>query len=72
MANTSKKTEKEFSAFIGDIVEVMGKHKVDHLLAVFSMNGYIRNSYLTMKEEDDFYCKLSDGINAFMKQGVNN
>jgi len=69
MAKVDKKTAKEFSAFISDIVGVMEKHKVEHLLAVFYMNGYIRNSYLYTKDEDEFYSKLSDGINAFLKQG---
>lgn len=62
------KKEKQFDAFMQDLVAAMHKHKVENMLVVFCINDQIRNTCLSMKEEvAPLYANLSDGIDSYLK-----
>lgn len=66
---TTKAQAKQFASFITDVAEAMKKHNVTDMLCIFGMNREIRNTYIPLSEngEDELYCKLSDGIHAFLQ-----
>jgi hypothetical protein len=61
------KEAKQFAAFITDIAQVMKKHKVEDLLAVFELNGAVRNTYIPIEDEKELYCNISDGVNVWLQ-----
>lgn len=63
----TKREAKEFAAFITDVAQVMKKHKVENLLAVFELNGAIRNTYIPLEDEQELYCNISDGIHKWLQ-----
>lgn len=63
-----KQKAKQFAAFITDVAIAMKKHKVDDLVAIFELNGEMRNTYIPLKgEEDKLFCDVSDVVNEFLQ-----
>lgn len=70
----NSKLPKQKEAFLKDIAAVMEKHKVDHVLCIYSMAGMVHNSYLHggNVQSAKMYENLSDGIDAWMSQPITN
>lgn len=69
--NTSN--SKDWQAFMADIGKVMQKHHVTDMVAIYSFNGYIRNTYIPLgKKEEKLYCDISDTFDAWLRSKITN
>lgn len=62
--------EKEL--FLKEVFQAMKKHKVSHIVCIYSQDEMVHNTYMPVAEPDPFYENLSDGIQAWLTQGKNN
>lgn len=67
-----KKAEQfqSFKSFMEDLAGVMIKHKIDNLVAIYGLNGELRNTYIPLKGEVDLYCKISDAFDEWLRQDI--
>lgn len=70
---TKKEKAEKFQSFkslMEDLAGVMIKHKIDNLVAIYGLNGELRNTYIPLKGEVGLYCKISDAFDEWLKQGI--
>lgn len=53
--------------FMVDIANVMVKHGVENLVAIYSMNGNLRNTYIPLAGETPLYCHISDALYEWLR-----
>lgn len=67
---TNEEKKKQFQELMEDLAGVMMKHNIDNLVAIYGLNGELRNTYIPLKGEVGLYCKISDAFDEWLKQGI--
>jgi hypothetical protein len=65
------KSAKKFAALMTDLASVMVKHGITDMVAIYGLDGNIRNTYLPLEGEKQLYCNISDAFNEWLRQGYN-
>jgi hypothetical protein len=67
---TEQERAKQFQSLMEELAGVMIKHGIDNLVAIYGLNGELRNTYIPLKGEVGLYCKISDAFDEWLKQDI--